>query len=120
MVTHYKELLVWQKAMDLADIVYDISRSFPKEEQYGMTSQIRRAVISIPSNLAEGHARSSTREFLQFIAIAKGSLAELETQALLAERWGYIEPEQLNDAMARSDEVNRMLTGLQKSLKEKL
>lgn len=120
MVTHYKELLVWHKAMDLAGLVYGASRTMPKEERYGLISQVRRAAVSIPSNLAEGHARSGTKEFLQFIAIAKGSLAEVETQMMLAERFDYINNESLDDVLSLSDEVNRMLTGLQKSLKAKL
>lgn len=120
MTRYYRELLVWQKGMDLVDMVYDHTQPMPREEMFGLTSQIRRSAVSVPSNLAEGHARSSTRDFLRFIAISKGSLAELETQLLIAERRHYIEKKAVNAMLDQCDEVNRMLTGLQKSLNEKL
>lgn len=91
MVRNYKELLVWQRAMDLVELIYTITRSWPKEEQYGLTSQIRRAVVSVPSNIAEGQGRFSTREFLHHISIANGSLLEVETQVLVAQRLGYLQ-----------------------------
>jgi len=81
---HYKELLVWQKGMALAKLVYRLTVRFPREEKFGLTSQIRRASVSVPSNIAEGQARQSTKEFLQFLSHAEGSLAELETQVLLS------------------------------------
>jgi four helix bundle protein len=86
----HKDLLVWQKAVDLVLDVYKITQSFPKEEGYGLTSQIRRAAISVPSNLAEGAARQTKKEFQQFIYIAMGSVAELETQLIIADRLGYL------------------------------
>ena len=81
-IKSYQDLIVWQKAMDLVVLVYQATRLFPKEELYGLTSQVRRAVVSIPSNLAEGHARKSRAEFLNFVSIAQGSRAEVETQIM--------------------------------------
>lgn len=86
----YKELAAWQKSMALVEEVYLCTRDFPKEELYGLTGQIRRAAVSIPSNLAEGASRASSKEFLQFLHIARGSSSELETQLLLAEKIGYL------------------------------
>ncbi|MGB2639026.1 MAG: four helix bundle protein, partial [Candidatus Acidiferrum sp.] len=85
---HYKDLLVWQKGMHLAKLVYKLTTRFPSEERYGLTSQMRRAAVSVPSNIAEGQARRGTNEFLQFLSIAEGSLAELDTQlSLSVELW---------------------------------
>jgi four helix bundle protein len=86
----HKELDVWKKSMKLVEEIYKLSNDFPKEEIYGLTSQIRRAAISIPSNSAEGSARKSNKEYLQFLSISLGSLAELETQYLLSLRLGYV------------------------------
>ena len=86
MIQSYKDLIVWQKAMEMVTVVYELTERFPKEEIYGLTSQIRRSALSIPSNIAEGRARGSTREFLQFLRIAYGSGAELETQIEIAKR----------------------------------
>ena len=87
---HYKDLLVWQKAIALVTQVYVVTRSFPREERYGLTSQIRRAAVSVPSNIAEGQARLTPGEFRQSLGIAKGSLAELDTQLIIAENLGYL------------------------------
>jgi len=112
---HYKDLLVWQKAISLVTQVYVVTRSFPREERYGLTSQIRRAAVSIPSNIAEGQARLTPGEFRQFLGIAKGSLAELDTQLIIAEKLGYlIEAGPLFEQLA---EVGRMLSGLLASLR---
>jgi len=86
----HKDLIIWQKSMDLVEDIYKLTSFFPKEEVYGLTSQIKRAVISIPSNIAEGAARNSKKEFKQFLYIALGSLSEVETQILIAERLNYI------------------------------
>jgi four helix bundle protein len=86
----YRELVVWQKAMDLAEETYRISRQFPKHEIYGLASQVQRASVSIASNIAEGHARRSRKEFVHHLSYAKGSMAEAETQMILATRLGYI------------------------------
>src|SRR5688572_15690116 len=89
-IRSYKDLIAWQKAMDLAALVYESIAGFPGDERYGLTSQIKRSAVSIPSNLAEGSSRRSTPEFLRYINIATGSLAELETQLLLANRLSYL------------------------------
>ena len=95
-IQSYKELEVWKKSMDLVEICYKITNDFPKEELYGLTNQIRRAAVSIPSNIAEGQSRWSTKEFLRFLSIAKGSLSELETQLIVAQRLNYISEDILN------------------------
>jgi four helix bundle protein len=115
-VRHYRELLVWQKAMDLAEQCYVLTRAYPKEERYGLTSQIRRAASSIPANIPEGQARPHTREFLNFLGIARGSLAEVETFLLLSQRIGLMQQQQLDLLMSLTDEVSRMLAGLRRSL----
>ncbi len=107
--------------MTLVELVYSITAKLPPEERYGLTSQSRRAaVVSIPSNLAEGHARETTKEFTRYIAIARGSLAELETQVELLSRLNMISTEQLRAALDSCDEVGRILRGLRKSLDNKL
>jgi four helix bundle protein len=90
MAGHYKDLIAWQKAMDLVNAVYDVTEAFPKVEIYSLTNQIRRAAVSIPSNIAEGQAHYSNREFLHFLRHSRGSLAELETQILVAQRRSYL------------------------------
>ena len=119
-MTNFRDLKVWQSAMQLAQAIYSLTAGFPKSEVYGLSSQIRRAAVSVPSNIAEGHARDSTREYLRFISIAMGSLAELETQLLLSEKLSYLRPTGLQDLLAQADEIGRMLRGLQKTLKKKL
>lgn len=111
-VKQYKELIVWQKAMILAEEVYRLVRLLPKEEIYSLSSQMRRAVVSIPSNIAEGQSRNSTREFANFLSIARGSNAELETQIDLCVRLGYIKGTQTETAVSLTEEVGRMLTAL--------
>ncbi|OGR07832.1 MAG: four helix bundle protein [Deltaproteobacteria bacterium RIFOXYD12_FULL_50_9] len=111
-IKSYKDLVVWQKGMDLVEMVYQVTKSFPKEELYGLTNQIRRAVVSIPSNIAEGHARHSTAEYRNFLSIARGSLAEVETQLLIAERLKYIEQQQLTEILSVQTEVNKMVNAL--------
>jgi four helix bundle protein len=114
-VTH-KDLEVWKKAMDLAAQVYSLTARFPKEELYGLTSQIRRSAVSIPSNIAEGAARHSRKGFIHFLHIASGSVAELETQLLLAARMGFISRD---NPLPQTEEVRKMLLGLLRSLKKK-
>jgi four helix bundle protein len=113
----YQELIVWQKAMDLAQQVYACTRGFPKEEIYGLTSQIRRSAISIPSNIAEGASRAGSREFMQFLFVARGSASELETQLLLAEKIGYVLDGR--DTLQELTSVKQLINGLIRSLKEK-
>jgi four helix bundle protein len=118
MAKHYKDLIAWQKAMDLVSALYDATETFPKQETYGLTSQMRRAAISIPSNIAEGQARFSPREFRHFLRHSRGSLAELETQVLIAQRRRYLANSQAAELLRRTDEVSRILSGLIDSLQE--
>ena len=117
---HYRELIVWQKAIILVEAVYRATNSFPKTEIYALTNQIRRAAVSIPSNIAEGQGRNSTRDFLHFLSVAQGSLMELETQITIAERLGYLKKEQEANLLESTAEVSRMLSGLKSSLNKKL
>ena len=112
---NHKELLVWQKAMQLVVDVYNLIRLLPKEETYGLSNQMRRAAISIPSNIAEGNARSSQKDMVHFLYIAQGSRAELETQLELCELIGYISKERLEPVLMQTQEIGRMLSGLIKS-----
>ena len=119
MLKNYKELIVWQKAYQLCLVLYKITQSFPKEERYGLTSQIRRAAISVPSNIAEGYGRKTTNEYIQALYIAYGSNCELETQILLAGDLGYIKAEKISILQQEVGDIERMLKGLIKSLKNK-
>jgi four helix bundle protein len=119
-VASYRQLKVWQSGIQLVKSVYVLSQKFPKDELYGLTSQMRRAVVSIPANIAEGHARDSTKEFLHHISIALGSLAELETMFVLAQELGYSDAATIAALLQHSGEEGRMLHGLQKTLKSKL
>jgi four helix bundle protein len=111
----HEDLVVWQKAMDLAIAIYCLTRGFPKHETYGLASQIQRAAVSIPSNIAEGHALKQTQAYGRHLAIASGSLAEVETQLEIAGRLGYNQEECRKIAL-RAGEIGRMLMGLRRSL----
>ena len=115
-VKNYQELIVWQKAMDLVEDVYKSSKDFPREELYGLTSQIRRAAVSIPSNIAEGQGRRTTLDFLRHLSIAYGSLREVETQILIARRLKYVAQTRVDEVMELAGEVGRLLNGLMNSL----
>ena len=115
----YRDLVVWQKSMDLAESIYSCTRSFPCEEMYGMILQMRRAGASVPSNIAEGQARNNSGEFRQFLGIARGSVAELETWILLCERLGYLDSAGSENLLANCEEIQKLLTGLKNSLKTK-
>jgi four helix bundle protein len=117
---HYRQLKVWQKAMDLAKQCYLATRVFPTEEKFGLISQIRRAAVSVPANIAEGNSRTHTKEFLNHLSMARGSLAELETLLLLSEQIGFLAEESCAALLSMCDEISRMLSGLKKSLEEKL
>jgi four helix bundle protein len=119
-IRSFRDLEVWQRAMDLAAEVFAASANFPKSEQYGLTSQMRRSAVSVPSNIAEGHARKSTREFLHFLSIALGSVAEVQTQAELAFRFKYIYQSANTALQNRADEVGRLINALITSLNRKL
>jgi four helix bundle protein len=115
-VKSYQDLIVWQKSMELAFEVYQLSKYFPKDELYGLTNQLRRAVVSIPSNIAEGKSRNSKAEYLHLISIAQGSLAETETQILLAIRLEYITEKQAKNCMGFQNEISKMLSTLRSKL----
>lgn len=118
--THnHRDLKVWQISMDLVETVYRLFREWPNHELYGLVSQVRRASVSVPANIAEGAGRRSTGEFTHFVGIARGSLAELETLLVLAGRLGYLESQTLERLTAELAEVGRMLTGLMQSLQER-
>jgi four helix bundle protein len=119
-VQHYCELIVWQKAMNLVEAVYRTTNDFPKAEIYGLTSQIRRAAVSVPSNIAEGQGRNSTRDFLHFLSVAQGSLMEVETQITIAKRLDYINEQCERDLLESTAEIGRLLNGLCNSLNKKL
>ena len=112
----YRILIVWQKAMDLVEAAYRLIRLLPREEQLCLASQMRRAAVSIPSNIAEGNGRSSTREYIRFLNIARGSKQELETQLYLCIRLGYLQPEQIDSVMADAESVGKMLSALIRKL----
>lgn len=112
----FKDLIAWQKAMQVAALVYDLSGAFPSEEKYGLVSQMRRAAVSIPSNIAEGQARHTTGEFIQFVSHAEGSVAELETQLLLSINLGFSTDALAAPVLSLLDEVRRMLNALRRSL----
>ncbi len=115
-INDYRDLIVWRKAMDLAAEVHLLSKAFPRDELYGLTSQVRRAAVSVPSNIAEGQARQSTAEFLNFLSIAQGSLAEVDTQLLLAQRFHYLTGEMTAKAASLIIEVSKMLFSLRAKL----
>jgi len=112
----HKDLDAWKLALELVKEVYELTRKYPKEELYGLATQVRRSAVSIPSNIAEGAARNSKKEFLQFLHIALGSCAELETQLFIAKKLGYVSSEEV---FKKLDRVRLMLLGLIRSLKHK-
>ncbi len=115
----YRDLDVWQRAMDLVVECYKLTKAFPSSELYGLTGQLQRAAVSVPANIAEGQAREHIKEFQQHLSIANGSLAELETHILIAERLGYLKSTAVRETLVRTDQVGRMITGLRKFLKSK-
>ena len=115
-VKSYQELIVWQKAMDFVVDVYKITRRFPREEAYGLTNQVRRAAVSIPSNIAEGQGRGVGQAFSHHVRIAQGSLQEAETQLLIAAKLNYITAAELAPVLDQSAEIGRLNRGLLKSL----
>lgn len=116
----YKNLEVWRKAMAVVKAVYVMTQKFPKEELYGLTNQMRRAAVSVPSNIAEGKSRFSNKEFARFLLIARGSVAELETQVLISQDLSYAPTEQIETLLQDIAEVGRMLSGLVSSLNKDL
>ncbi len=117
-VKTFKDLKVWEKSYNLSLEIYKITKNFPTEERFGLVSQLRRAVVSIPSNIAEGYGRRYLKQYVQFLCVAYGSGAELETQLLLAKDLGYIEGARFSDLIQRYYEIERMLMALIKSLEK--
>jgi four helix bundle protein len=113
---NYRDLIAWQEAFDLALAIYEETLCFPIEEKYGITSQLRKACVSISSNIAEGEGRKSHSEFRRYLFIALGSLKEAETQILISDALGYFKPNKATKLMAMAAEVGRLITGLSKSL----
>jgi four helix bundle protein len=119
-VKTYKDLIVWQKAMDLSVEVYNLTRRYPSEEKFGLTAETRKTARSVAYNIAEGHKRKSTADYIRFLHIAVGSAGELETQLLLAGRLGYYKKNDADAVFALYSEIERMLDSLIRSLKAKL
>ena len=115
-IKSFKELIVWQKSMDLVEQIYTATHEFPKDEMYCLTNQMRRSAISIASNIAEGQARKTTKDFLNFISIAQGSRAELETQIIIANRLGYMKEEKAEHLLEILAEIAKMLYTLTSAL----
>ena len=116
MIKTFKDLTVWQETMNLVEMIYLQTRNFPKEEMYGLTSQVRRAAVSIPANIAEGNGRKNRKEYLHFLSIANGSMTELETHLLIAERLKFLTKETAEQLQTQLQSVGRLLTALRKSL----
>lgn len=116
-VISYRDLTVWQRAMDLVDVAYEITKLFPKDERFSLTAQLQRSAVSVPSNIAEGHGRDHIGEYLHHLSIANGSLMELETQVLIASRRAYIVTADLERTLSSSRDVGRLLAGLIRALK---
>lgn len=116
---NFKELKVWQKAVDLAVKIYTVTKSFPQEEKFGLVSQMRRAGVSVPSNIAEGCAKTSTKSFVNSLEVSLGESFELETQMIISERVGILNPEIAREMDSDLTEVQRMIMGLKNSLESK-
>ena len=119
-IRSYRDLDVWKLGMKLAASTYEATAGFPPAERYGLSSQLQRCAVSIPSNIAEGHQRDSTRDFLRFLSIAQGSLAELETQLLLAAELGLVGTTTIEQLLTDAAGLGRMLNGLQSKLRSRL
>jgi four helix bundle protein len=119
MVKSFRDLLVWQRAIQLSVAIYRLTQGFPREELYGLSSQIRRASVSVPSNIAEGHGRLNTGEYRQFLGIARGSNFELQTQLEIARALGFGKSELLDEAEGLSHEVGKMIHGILEGIKDK-
>jgi four helix bundle protein len=116
MAKSFRELLVWQKGIQLSVLVYRLSKQFPREETYGLSDQMRRAAVSIPSNIAEGAGRLNTQEYRQYFGVARGSSFELQTQLTIARELGFGDVDQLHEAESTCDEIGRMLFGVIQAL----
>lgn len=116
----HEKLDVWRKAVDFVVEVYKATESFPKEEKFGLTSQVRRAAVSIPTNIAEGAARRSSKEFVYFLSNAQGSCSEVETELLIANRLGYLGDNRFSELRESHDDIGRMLIGLSRHVNQKI
>ena len=119
-INSFRDLRVWQAGMDLVNHVYRLTQSFPREEQYGLTSQMRRAAVSVPSNIAEGHARESSKEYLNHLSIVQGSLAELQTQIEIAARLDFVEAEAARQTLELSASLSRQIFALRNAIARKI
>jgi four helix bundle protein len=118
MIQSYRDLIVWQKSIDLVVESYRLTRRLPTSERFGLISQIQRAAVSIPANIAEGHGRHHRDDYRQFLSIARGSLKELETHSVIIEKLGYLSAADLRRARSLCDEVSRMLSSLHRRLRQ--
>ena len=115
----YRDLEVWKKSIEWVEKIYHVSRNFPPEEKFGLTSQMRRAAVSVPANIAEGAARTGTGEFLQFLSVSSGSLAEVETLLILADRLQLLPAAEMQKLLDEAGQISRMLGGLKRSLQSR-
>ncbi len=120
MARNFTELIAWQRAMKLTKAIYNASAHFPSDEKYALLQQIRRAAVSVPSNIAEGQARHSSKEFLRFLSNARGSLAEVQTHIMLAEEFGYIPNSEAKKLFTDASELYRIINGLYSSILDKV
>ena len=116
MIKSHKDLLAWQKAMSLVEVVYDLTRQFPREELFGLATSLRRAAVSIPSKIADGHERGDAREYIRCLVLARGSLSEVETQIEIAKRLGYINDEQQMQFNQLASDTGKIINGLMNSM----
>ena len=114
----YRDLLVWQKSLELAKRVYELTGGLPKQERFGLTVQLRPAAVSVSSNIAEGQARRRKGEFIRFVSYAQGSVAEIDTQLVLSTKLGFCRPEEVRDIFDSVQELRKMLAGLRRALSE--
>lgn len=119
-IQSHRDLIVWQRGVELTTECYSITRQFPEHERFGLASQLQRAASSVPANIAEGKARGTTKAFLNFLTVADGSLAEVDTHLEVAARLGYMSHDQKQALLERVNELGRMLTGLRKSVRRRL
>jgi four helix bundle protein len=119
-ISHFRELRVWQRGMDIVEMVYRASATFPKSELYGLTGQVRRAAVSVPSNIAEGHTRASTKEYLNHVSMAQASLAEVETQMEIASRLGYLASADLSAVLEQAVVLGKQLYALRNALAKRI
>ena len=118
-INSYKELLVWQNAMELVILVYDLTKTFPDSEKFGLVNQMTRAAVSIPTNIAEGWVRASRKSYIQFLRISRGSIMELETLLELSNKLGFVEEGKMNSILDKIETTSKLLQGLIKKLEEK-